>query len=249
MYTLFQWILSTSRYVDITGPKEASKSIKLFGKDNYAACSCKVKAALSVAKLWDLGVEPVIPATIGNAADTALVNQASVDTATKVALDNYNHAYNSAASLIISTTSDAQIKYVSWSCAIETPKFSTHRDRKYWSENRKFWTCAENLSATRSSSPTTTHAVGQTKRSLLVTEEDLSTHRDKNRPGLHLCLYARWWRWLPKKPCKPSSSSAAFMEAVTAQAELRWMQIKGKDKNLRPGGGASSGGGKADRIK
>ena len=66
-------------------------------------------------KLWDLvsqvRVKPVIPAAIGNTAKTALVNQASVDRATTT-LDNYNDAYNAAASLIINTTSDAQMYYV-----------------------------------------------------------------------------------------------------------------------------------------
>lgn len=93
----------------------ASRSITLLGKDNYASWSCKVKAALLVAKLWDpvsgTRVKPVIPAAIGNASSTAIVNQLSVDTAT-AALDSYNDAYNAAASLIINTISDAQMYYV-----------------------------------------------------------------------------------------------------------------------------------------
>ena len=95
--------------------KEASRSIALLGKDNYASWPCKVKAALLVAKLWDLvsgvRVTPIIPAVISNVANTAIANQASVDTAT-AALDNYNDAYNAAASLIFNTISDAQMYYV-----------------------------------------------------------------------------------------------------------------------------------------
>ena len=93
----------------------ASISISLLGKDNYALWSCKVKATFLVAKLWDLvsgvRVKPVIPAAIGDAASTAIVNQLNVHTATTT-LDIYNDAYNATASLIVNTISDAQMYYV-----------------------------------------------------------------------------------------------------------------------------------------
>ena len=86
--------------------KWSSGSITLLEKECYALWSCKVKAALLVAKLWDLvsgtRVKPVIPAAIGNASSTAIVNQLSVERAT-AALDSSNDAYNVAASLIINT--------------------------------------------------------------------------------------------------------------------------------------------------
>ena len=92
-----------------------SRSITLLGKDNYAAWSCKVKSALLVAKLWDLvsrvRVKPIIPVAISNAENTAIANQASIDTTT-ASLDKHNDAYNATASLIINTISDAQMYYV-----------------------------------------------------------------------------------------------------------------------------------------
>lgn len=57
-------------------------------------------------------VKPIIPAAIRNDANTALVNQASIDT-TIIALNNYNDAYNAIARLIDnSTISDAHMYYV-----------------------------------------------------------------------------------------------------------------------------------------
>ena len=64
-----------------------NRSIALLGKDNYVAWSCRVEAALVVADLWDLvsghRVQPVIPAEIRIADDTANANQASIDAATR----------------------------------------------------------------------------------------------------------------------------------------------------------------------
>ena len=68
------------------------RSITLLNSDNYVAWSSKIELGLDAAGLWTLvsgqRVKPTVPGAIRNIANTATVNQASIDAATAV-LKNY----------------------------------------------------------------------------------------------------------------------------------------------------------------